>query len=106
MPPAKIASDLVGRSRELEALDVLVKRVHSGHSGVLVLRGRSGAGKTALLDALAVSAGDCQLERVAGVEAERELPLAGLHLLLSQFLPQVKKLPSPQRSALATAFGQ
>jgi DNA-binding CsgD family transcriptional regulator len=106
MPPAKIASDLVGRSRELEALDVLVKRVHSGHSGVLVLRGHSGAGKTALLDALAVSAGDCRLERVAGVEAERELPLAGLHLLLSPFLPQVKKLPRPQRSALAAAFGQ
>jgi DNA-binding CsgD family transcriptional regulator len=106
MPPALIASDLVGRSRELEALNVLVKRVHSGHSGVLVLRGHAGAGKTALLDALAALAGDCRLERVAGVEAERELPLAGLHLLLSPFLSQMKKLPRPQRNALAAAFGQ
>ncbi|MGW4928640.1 ATP-binding protein [Agromyces sp. NPDC004153] len=106
MPPGRIASDLIGRSRELENLDVLVKRLHSGQSGVLVLRGPAGAGKTALLDALAVSAGDCRLERVAGVEAERELPFAGLHLLLSPFLSQLKRLPRPQRSALAAAFGQ
>src|SRR5215213_4713722 len=101
MPSAQITPDLIGRSHELEALDVLVKRVHSGQSGVLVLRGHAGAGKTALLDALGASAGECRLERVAGVEAERELPLAGLHLLLSPFLSQMKKLPRPQRNALA-----
>lgn len=105
MPPARIASDLVGRGAELEALDVLVKRLHSGQSGVLVLRGPGGAGKTALLNALAEWAGDCRLERAAGVEAERELPFAGLHLLLSPFLSQMKKLPRPQRTALAAAFG-
>jgi predicted ATPase len=38
------------RRRELDALDRLFGAVHEGRSGVLVLRGEAGIGKSALLD--------------------------------------------------------
>lgn len=39
---------LLGRNRELEALERLLRDVREGHSRVLVLRGESGIGKSAL----------------------------------------------------------
>ena len=65
-------------------------------------------GKTALLDWLerrVEQAGDCQVLRAAGVEAEMELAFAGLHQLLAPILSQLDNLPSPQRDALQMAFG-
>jgi predicted ATPase len=41
---------LYGRRGECEALDRLLAQVRAGPSGVLVLRGEAGVGKTALLD--------------------------------------------------------
>ena len=40
---------LVGRSTEREVLDGLLARLRAGESGVLVLRGEPGVGKSALL---------------------------------------------------------
>ena len=62
-------------------------------------------GKTALLDWVLERAGDCQVLRAAGVEAEMELAFAGLHQLLTPTLPRLDNLPSPQRAALQMAFG-
>jgi hypothetical protein len=44
---------LVGRDRDIEALDDVVRRVISGERSVVVLTGEPGIGKTRLLDALA-----------------------------------------------------
>jgi DNA-binding CsgD family transcriptional regulator len=96
---------LIGRGAECEALDRLLARGKSGESGVLVLRGATGTGKTALLEHAADSVDGYRVARVVGVESEMELPFAGLHQLCGALLDRLDRLPSPQRDALATAFG-
>ena len=86
-------------------MDRLVAGVRAGQSRVLVLRGEAGVGKTALLEHLSANADGCQLVRAAGVESEMELPFAGLHALCAPMLDRLAHLPSPQRTALCTAFG-
>src|SRR5262249_49440194 len=62
-------------------------------------------GKTALLEWAADGAGDMQLARVAGAQAEMGMGLAGLHQVLVPFLGGLDGLPPPQRQALEPAFG-
>ena len=102
-PPASVV--LRGRRGESRVLERLVARVRAGESQVLVLRGESGVGKTALLDHLVTVASGCRIARVAGVQSEVELAFAGLHQLCAPFLAHFDRLPAPQRDALATAFG-
>ena len=83
----------------------MMAAVHGGVSGVLVLRGPAGIGKTALLDRAAGRAGNMQVARAAGVESEMDLGFAGLHQLLVPFLGGVEQLLPPQRDALSAAFG-
>ena len=94
-----------GRRAERAQLDRLLETVRSGHSAVLVLRGEAGIGKSVLLGYVAERGEDCRVLRAAGVESERELPFAALHQLCSPLLGGLERLPSPQRDALATAFG-
>ena len=96
---------LLGRASEREALDRLLANVRGGQSGVLVLRGEAGIGKTALLDYLVDSAADLTVMRAAGVEAEMELAFASLHQLCAPMLGELGKLPPPQRQALEIVFG-
>jgi DNA-binding CsgD family transcriptional regulator len=96
---------LLDRVSECAVLDRLVARVRAGHSGVLVLRGQAGIGKTALLGHLSTAALGCRIARAAGVESEMELPFAGLHALCVPMLGRLGRLPGPQRDALNTAFG-
>src|SRR4029077_20110481 len=78
----------------------------AGRGRVLVVRGESGVGKSALLDYIAEHAERCRLIRAAGVEYEAELTLAGLQQLLGASMPQRSEhLPGPQRDALRIAFG-
>ncbi len=77
----------------------------AGQAQVLVLTGEPGVGKTALLDDLASSASTCRVERAVGIEAEMELPFAGLHQLCAPMLDRLGELPDPQREALTVAFG-
>src|SRR5215475_14440568 len=79
--------------------------VRTGLSGVLVLQGDAGIGKTALLEWVAGQAHDMHLARVAGVQAEMGMGFAGLHQLLVPFLGGLEHLPGPQRQALESAFG-
>jgi DNA-binding CsgD family transcriptional regulator len=74
-------------------------------SAVLVLHGTAGTGKTALLDYAAERADGFRVVRAVGVESEMELPFAGLHQLCGPLLNHLQRLPTPQRDALATAFG-
>ena len=79
--------------------------VQAGQHRVLVVHGEAGAGKTALLDYLVERASGCRMARAAGVESERDLAFAGLHLLCVPFLDRLGRLPGPQRDALEVAFG-
>ena len=97
---------LIGQA-EREALGGLLARAADGYSGVLVLRGEAGVGKTVLLDetvAVAAAAG-MQTARLTGVEAETQLGYAGLHRFLVPFADQLERLPGPQREALRSTFG-
>jgi DNA-binding CsgD family transcriptional regulator len=96
---------LRGRHRESEQLLDLIRAARSGHSGVLVVEGEAGIGKTALIDHFVEAASDCRLLRAAGVESEMELPFAGVHQLCAPLLNGLDRLPAPQAEALGTAFG-
>lgn len=96
---------LLGRQSEGQVLDGLLAGVRAGRSGVLVLRGEAGIGKTELLTYLLDRATDCRTVRVGGVQSESELSYAGLHQLCAPLLSGLDQLPEPQRDALATAFG-
>src|SRR5450755_3770712 len=94
-----------GRTSERESLDRLLERVRGGQSGVLVIRGEAGLGKTALLRHAVAEAAGFKIIQIAGVESEMELPFAGLHQLCAPMLSRLDGLPAPQRNALSIAFG-
>src|SRR6266511_1549479 len=74
---------LRGRAAERAVIDGLLASARAGCSGVLVIRGEPGIGKTALLDYAACRAGveGVRVLRGAGMESETELPFAGSYLL-------------------------
>lgn len=96
---------LLDRRTERQALDRLLENVRRGHSGVLVLRGDPGVGKSALLEYLVEQASGCRVARAAGVQSEMELAYAGLQQLGAPMRDGLESLPEPQRDALRTAFG-
>jgi DNA-binding CsgD family transcriptional regulator len=96
---------LLDRNAERAALDNLLKAARGGRSGVVVLRGEPGVGKTALLDYAVESAAGLGVARVSGVESEMELAFAALHQLCAPMLGELDRLPGPQRAALGVAFG-
>ena len=96
---------LFGREAECARLAEFFLGAHQGRSSVLVLRGEAGIGKSALLEYAAEHADGCRTVRATGVEWEMELPFAGLHQLCVELLADRHRLPEPQKSAIATAFG-
>jgi DNA-binding CsgD family transcriptional regulator len=97
---------LYGRDAERSAVTTLLDAARDSRSGVLVLRGQAGAGKSALLQDAVEQASDMQVLEARGIESEAELPFAGLHQLLRPILGrQVEGLPGPQATALRVAFG-
>jgi DNA-binding CsgD family transcriptional regulator len=97
---------LLDRLQERAALSELLDAARAGRSGVLVMRGEPGIGKTALLEYAVESAADLRVARIAGVESETELPFAALHQLCAPMLDDTLEiLPDPQRDALGVAFG-
>jgi len=96
---------LLGRLPERAALSQLLDGARAGRSGVLVMHGEPGVGKTALLDWTVGSAAGLRVVRVAGVESEMELAFAALQQLCAPMLDQLAGLPDPQRAALGVAFG-
>lgn len=96
---------LQGRAKEIEAVEALLAHARSGVSGVLVVKGEPGVGKSSLLDHAVLAADGADVLRGSGVETEVELPFAALHLLLGPVLDQLDALPEPQAAALRGAFG-
>jgi DNA-binding CsgD family transcriptional regulator len=99
------APSLLGRTRERELLDQLLASARQGQSAVLVVRGEAGIGKTALLQYAARQASDFRVARIAGIEAEMELPFAAVHQLCAPIAARLTALPEPQREALSVALG-
>jgi predicted ATPase len=98
-------SRLFGRAQECAALDAAVARARKGDGGSLVVTGGPGAGKSALLDYVASSAGDAEVIRIEGLESEAEIGLAGLHRLLLFHPERRSVLPPAQRRALDASLG-
>src|SRR5579863_7628995 len=96
---------LLDRLPERAALSQLLDAARAGRSGVLVMHGEPGVGKTALLEYAIESAAGLQVVRVAGVESEMELAFAALQQLCAPMLGKLDGLPDPQRAALGVAFG-
>src|SRR3954469_10424112 len=99
-PPA-----FLGRAGERDVLDRLLQTAPGGGSAVLLMRGEAGIGKTALVRYAARQAAGFRVAQIAGVEAEMELPFAGLHHLCAPMLAQLDALPDPQQTALRVSFG-
>jgi DNA-binding CsgD family transcriptional regulator len=96
---------LYGREAECRRLAQLVDGVRGGSSAALVICGKPGTGRTALLDFTAELAAGLRVVRATGAESEAELAFAGLHRLCGPLLDLLGRLPSPQREALEVAFG-
>ena len=98
---------LLGRAPECAALIALLERARAGESGVLVVRGEPGIGKTALLETAIEQAGERQLAvlRARGVESEAELAFAGLAELLGPVIELRAQIPELQAASVASALG-
>jgi hypothetical protein len=75
-----------------------------GRSGVLVLRGHPGIGKTALLERAVREAEGFRLLQARGVEPESEIAFAGLQELFAPVADRLDTLPDRQRAVLARAL--
>ncbi|MGE0214592.1 LuxR C-terminal-related transcriptional regulator [Mycolicibacterium sp.] len=94
---------LLGRGPEQQRIAELVAGARLGQSGVLVIRGEAGIGKTALIDDTAAHS-DMTVLRASGTETESNLAFSGLHQLLHPALHLIDRLPKPQSDALAVAL--
>ncbi|MFJ2821835.1 AAA family ATPase [Streptomyces toxytricini] len=95
---------MVGRDGEQKVLSAFVA---APEGQALVLRGESGVGKSALLDLVAdLAAQRHRVIRAAGVEAESQLPFAGLHQFLYPLLSFVDQLDEVHRKAFDVVFGR
>src|SRR6478735_687615 len=96
---------LPGRAAECRVLDDLLASVRAGGSGVRVLLGEAGIGKSSLLQHLRASASGFLTLGATGIESDMELPFAGLQQACVPILDMRRALPAPQRAALEGAFG-
>src|SRR4051794_8773928 len=95
-----------GRDREVALISELLHASRSAFHSVAIV-GEAGQGKTMLLDAavdLATSRGT-RVMSASGIEAESDLPFAGLHQLVAPSMGHADGLPARQRAALHAAFG-
>lgn len=90
---------------EISALEEVVAQARQGRGGAVVLRGEAGAGKTALLDAVAARDGAMRVLRTSGIESESDLAFAALHQLLRPVAGLLDALPGAQREAVGAALG-
>ena len=96
---------LVGRREERAALEALLASAREGRSGVLVLHGEAGVGKSALLDDAAASACGFRVARATGVQSERELAF-GAHTVAYHLRKVFTKLAVSARRELDGALSR
>jgi DNA-binding CsgD family transcriptional regulator len=95
---------LLGRSIERRRISRLLAAAANGKSGVLLVVGEPGIGKSTLLDHASARTGSWTVLRTRGIEMEAELPFAGLAELLAPITDRLDVLPNPQAAALAGAL--
>lgn len=95
---------LIGREAERRAIERLVAGARVGSSGVLLITGEPGIGKTTLLDQAAAQSAGLRLLRARGTETEHEVPFGGLLQLLRPALGELERIPAPQKAALQAAL--
>jgi hypothetical protein len=95
---------LRGRDSELGVLRGLLADAVESRSGVLVVRGEVGIGKSALLDVAVSTASGFVVLAARGVQSESEIAFAGLQELCGPVLGLVERLPGWQRAVLAGAL--
>src|SRR3954470_11755362 len=103
--PAIRGLGFLGRTSERQRLDGMLAHARDGQSAVLVIRGPPGIGKTALLRYAARQASGLRIAQLEGVQAEMELPFAGIERLCTPMLDGLDGLAEPQRYALRVALG-
>ena len=96
---------LYGRDAERSIIGALLQGARASRSGVLIIRGEAGVGKSTLLEDARVRAPEMQLLQCVGIESEAHLPFAALHQLLRPVLRHLERIPGPQESALRGALG-
>jgi DNA-binding CsgD family transcriptional regulator len=94
-----------GRTIERATLTALLDRARSSRSGVIVIGGAPGIGKSALLEDTVAAAEGMRVLRAVGAESESSLAFAGLHQLLRPLVRLIDEIPEPQGVALRTALG-
>lgn len=95
---------LLGRQEECGVLDHLLDAARAGESGVLVVRGEPGVGKSSLLDYAAERAEGMNALSTRGVDSELELGFSSLLDLLRPVLDRLDSLPETQAAALRGAL--
>src|SRR4051812_35273017 len=82
----------------------MIEAAREGRSGVLLVHGEAGVGKTTLLRAAAEEATGMRLLRARGIESESHLPFAALSELLAPLLDLRDEIPPVQPQALGGAL--
>ena len=95
---------IVGRETERRTIERLVAGARIGQSGVLVITGEPGVGKTALLEDATRHTAGMGVLRGAGSESEQGIPFGALHQVLRPALGHLATIPAPQADALAAAL--
>jgi DNA-binding CsgD family transcriptional regulator len=95
----------LGRDRECALVDALLDRARAGESGIVVLRGEAGIGKSALLAYAAGNAADMCVLQAVGAESEAGLEFSGLLELCRPLVGLLDELPERQAATLRGAFG-
>ena len=93
-----------GHAGERARIEGLLADARSGRSGVLVISGAVGSGRTALLGHAVERAEGFDVLQTTGIEAESQISFSGLDELLSPVAGFVDEIPEPQREALRAAF--
>ncbi len=90
---------LIGREAERRVIEQLIAGARVGSSGVLLITGEPGIGKTALVTEAATLAADLRVLQARGTEAEQAIPFGGLLQLLRPALGELNRIPrTPTRS--------
>ncbi|MEV4411441.1 AAA family ATPase [Catellatospora sp. NPDC049609] len=97
---------LHGRDDEQSALRRLVDGAAASRSGLLLLQGEPGSGKSALLRYVRTYATsrDVPVVQALGAQSESEFAFAGLHQLVHPLLSHLSALPQAQADALRAAL--
>ena len=94
----------LGRDADRARVDALLEHARSGVSGMVIVSGEPGIGKSALLSYGVDAAVDMTILSATGIKAESELPFSGLAELLHPILDHIGEIPPPQAAALAGAL--